>query len=266
MKQNRPNLSKTSKYHPQIKKKKQVKKKYTNTYKKTSKVVPKIKPKRRKIRYGRILLVFFIFCICFYFVSFLLKIKIQNIYIKGNEKLSDQEIIELANLQNYPSYAKTFRMELKRKLEQDPRIVSAKIQKKKWKVYIEIKENIPLFYNQTTKKTILFDFRETEELWNAPILLNYVPDTIYEQFKKKMKQIEPDILERVSEIMYQPNKVDEERFLFTMCDGNYVYLTLETLEIINHYVSIYAEFTSKHGNKKGILNLDSGQFFTILES
>ena len=155
---------------------------------------------------------------------------------------------------------------VKKRLEKDPRIESVKIQKRKGKeIYLTINENIPLYYNQNTGKTVLFDLREIEENWNAPVLLNYIPDTIYEQFQMKMKEIDSDILERVSEIMYQPTSVDNERFLFTMRDGNYVYLTLETFENINNYVSIYAEFTSKHGNKKGILNLDSGQFFTIFE-
>ncbi len=251
-------------------KKKQVKKvqkkKTTNLQTVKRKKIKKIKTKKRKIRYGRILIAL-VCCICFFFIgSKLLDFRIQNIYISGNQYLSDQEIIELAGIENYPSYYKTFAFEISKKLEQDSRIAKAIVKKKKRRsIWIEITENTPLFYNQTTGKTILLDFREVAEMEQVPVLVNYVPDTIYETFKQKMKLVDTDLIARISEIMYQPNHVDEERFLFIMCDGNYVYVTLETLESINNYVNIYAEFTSKYGNKKGILNLDSGQYFTILE-
>ncbi len=223
------------------------------------------KIKRRKVRYGRVFIVLVCFA-CFAFIlSKCLDIPIRNIYIEGNVYLTDQEVIELAGIQNYPSIIKTMKSDMVRKLKNDPRIASARIEKKKGKeIHIKIIENYPLFYNQTIGKTILSNLKVIEEKWNAPVLLNYVPDTIYDSFQKKMQEIDSTILERVSEIIYQPSNVDEERFLFIMRDGNYVYLTLEKLENINNYVSIYAEFISKYGNKKGILNLDSGQYFTLL--
>ncbi len=223
------------------------------------------KIKRRKVRIGRILLalVFLIFVV--FVFSKCLEIPIRNIYIEGNVHLTDQEIIELARVENYPSIIKTSKTDIRKRLTKDPRIISAQIQKKRGKeLYIKVVENHALFYHQTLNITVLADLGEIDEKWNAPILLNYIPDTIYETFKIKMQQINSDILERVSEIMYQPSNVDEERFLFIMRDGNYVYLTLETLENINNYVNIYAEFIHKYDNKKGILNLDSGQYFTLL--
>lgn len=236
--------------------------------KKRPKQLPKkkvMKTKRRKVRYGRVLIVLVCFAFFAFLISKCLDIPIRNIYIEGNTYLTDQEIIELAGIQNYPSIIKTLTSDMERRLKNDPRISSARIQKKKWKeVHIQIVENHPLFYDQTVGKTVLSNLKVIEEKWNAPVLLNYVPDTIYESFEKKMQEIDSSILERVSEIIYQPSNVDEERFLFIMRDGNYVYLTLETLENINNYVSIYAEFISKYGNKKGILNLDSGQYFTLL--
>ncbi len=223
------------------------------------------KIKRRKVRIGRILLALAFFLVLMLIFLKCLEVPICNIYIAGNVHLTDQEIIELAKIENYPSFLKTSKTELRRRLTKDPRIVSAQIQKKKGKeIHIKIVENYALFYHQTLGITVLADFSEIEDIWTAPVLLNYVPDTIYDQFKTKMQQIDFTILERVSEIMYQPSNVDEERFLFIMRDGNYVYLTLETLESINNYVSIYAEFIRKYGNKKGILNLDSGQYFTLL--
>ena len=76
-----------------------------------------------------------------------------------------------------------------------------------------------------------------------------------------MSKINRDILNRISEIKYDPNSVDKERFIFTMNDGNYVYLTLIHFEKINNYVEILKNFESQ----KGILYLDSGEYFQVYE-
>ena len=77
-----------------------------------------------------------------------------------------------------------------------------------------------------------------------------------------MQKINKEVLERISEIKYDPNDVDTERFLFMMDDGNYVYITLSKIENINNYINIIKNFNSK----KGILYLDSGEYFKILDN
>jgi cell division septal protein FtsQ len=76
-----------------------------------------------------------------------------------------------------------------------------------------------------------------------------------------MQNIDTDIINRISEIKYDPNNVDEERFLLTMNDGNYVYLTLSHFDKINSYVDIIKNFE----NQKGILYLDSGEYFKVYD-
>ena len=92
-------------------------------------------------------------------------------------------------------------------------------------------------------------------------MVNYVPNKIYEDFVADMAETDYEVVKRISEIKYDPNAVDEERFLLTMNDGNYVYLTLSRFDKINQYVDIIKEFN----NKKGILYLDSGEYFQVIE-
>ena len=73
--------------------------------------------------------------------------------------------------------------------------------------------------------------------------------------------VAPDILSRISEIEYKPNDVDTNRFLLSMQDGNYVYLTLSKFKNINNYI----EIVRKNKKKKGILYLDSGEYFKVYE-
>jgi len=152
--------------------------------------------------------------------------------------------------------------ELKNKLEKEPYIKKATVKKHfLTEVNIEIEENSPLFYYVPNKKTVLEDGKETDSNFPVPTLVNYVPNKIYDNFLEEMANTDYSIIKRMSEIKYDPNDVDDERFLITMNDGNYVYLTLSRFNKINHYIEIIKEFN----NKKGILYLDSGEYFKVME-
>lgn len=245
--------------------KKKPTKKTVSKKKVTKKVVTK-KVKRRRLRLGRVLLVLLIFGLILYILSKIFSFPIKNIYISGNEVLTDQEIIELASLEKYPSYFTYTKSELEAKLEKNTYIIKATVKKKKLKeIYITIEENKPLFYDQSKEKTILKDKTEVDTIFSIPILLNYVPDTIYDEFLEKFSKINEDVFYRISEIKYDPNEVDEERFLFTMNDGNYVYINLDTMEKIDNYVDIMKEVRSKYQEENGILFLDEGEYFEVFQ-
>jgi cell division septal protein FtsQ len=93
-------------------------------------------------------------------------------------------------------------------------------------------------------------------------LINFTPDIVYEHLVKKMSLVNDEVISRMSEIEYKPNEVDEERFLISMNDGNYVYLNIEKFESVNDYIIIMKKF--KH--MKGILYLDSGEYFQVIEN
>lgn len=229
------------------------------TKKKTKKIVKK-KNKKRKLRYGRIILCILIVFFFLYLIINVFKFPIKNIYIYGNSELTDQEIIDLAGIHNYPSIFSITTKSMERKLKKNIYIEKVVVKKKKLsEIHIEIKENYALFYYESENKTIMHNLAEINEKLAAPLVVNYITDNVYELFKEKMQKIDINILKRISEIKYDPNNVDSERFIFTMNDGNYVYLTLEKFESINNYVDIIKNFD----NKKGILYLDSGEYFKV---
>ena len=129
------------------------------------------------------------------------------------------------------------------------------------KVYIDVVENRPLFYYESSKKTILTDGRETDEKFVVPTVINYITDNYYDAFINEMANLDENILKRISEIQFSPNDVDDNRFLLTMTDGNYVYVNISTFNKLNKYISIIAELP----NKNGILYLDYGNNFEIIE-
>lgn len=216
--------------------------------------------KKRKLKIKNILLVFVILIIILLGLAFLTDIKINNIVIKGNTLYSDWEIIEKAGLEDYPSSLKTLSSSIKKKLEKDDYIKSANVERPSLtKVVIEVEENLPLFYYLPAQKTILADKTEVNDNFPVPTVINYVPDKIYSKFLKAISSVDYDIVKRISEIRYDPNEVDEGRFFLTMNDGNQVYLTLNKFTKIDDYLDIIKEFD----NKKGILYLDSGEYFEV---
>jgi len=170
----------------------------------------------------------------------------------------------MSSLENYPSYFSFTKSQLEKKLEKNTYILNATIKKKRFKeIYIEILENRPLFYDTSKEKTVLKDKTLVDTKFETPILLNYIPDTLYDKFIEKVSNIDLDIINRISEIKYDPNEVDEERFLFMMNDGNYVYITLSKMEKINNYIAIMREVLAKYDEEKGILYLDEGEYFKV---
>ncbi|HHX16778.1 MAG TPA: FtsQ-type POTRA domain-containing protein [Mollicutes bacterium] len=210
---------------------------------------------------------FLIFIIVLYIIGFgiykIITMPIRHIRILNTTYLQDQDILEMAKLDDYPSFLFTTSSSIKENLTKNPFIKNVKIEKK-WfsKVYIYIEENKVLFYNRSLGKAILEG--NIEVLNNdfvLPHLINYVPDDIYIKLTEKMSIVDNSVLIKISEIEYRPNEVDKERFLLTMNDGNYIFLTLYTFDKINKYNKIVSTFEGK----KGILNLDAGNYFELID-
>ena len=186
--------------------------------------------------------------------------RITNIYIKNNNILTDQEVIDASGLRNYPSFILTTNYSIKNKLLKNDLVKKVKVKKGLWgKVYIDIEEYKPLFIYED--KVILDNKNEVDLDISLPILVNKVDDDILDKLISKYESINDETKLMISEIKYDPNDIDKERFLFTMSDGNYVYITLYKLSSIDEYLKI----TSTLKDKKGILYLDSGNYFEVFK-
>ncbi|MCI5677711.1 MAG: hypothetical protein MR263_02315 [Acholeplasma sp.] len=216
--------------------------------------------KRRRLKIGRILLAFFLLFLTIFVIYSILNLKITNIFISGNYYLSDQQIIDAASIGDYPSVIKGVKQI--KNLKDNIYIKDVRVKVRKiTQVYIEVTENRPLFYSIDMEKTVLLDGRTTSEKYPTPTLLNYVIDSVYPTFVKELGKLDIDILNRISEIKYEPNDVDDNRFLLLMTDGNYVYINNSTFYKLSKYMEIIRNFP----NKKGVLYLDYGNNFEIIE-
>lgn len=223
------------------------------------------KVKRRKFNIKKFgLFIFFLLCIIIG-IYHLLKMPIKNIIISGTYYLSDELIIEASGIENYPSFIKTTKTSLEKKLKTIDIIKDVQIHKK-WGgiLEIEVTEKKILFVERSTGKYILEDKTEedlTYQINGIPTLINFVVDDIKDKLIEKLSEVDYEVITKISEIEYSPTTYDEERFILYMNDENTVYITLNKIDEFKKYIEIKKQLEGK----KGILYLDSGNYFEIKE-
>ena len=223
--------------------------------------------KKKKLKLLPCFIVLLLFGGLSFLVYFFLNLPIKNLIVKNTVYLNDDYVLELAGVKDYPSFWLLSTNEIEKKLETSPYILEADVERNFFHVLvISVTENKPLFINNTNHTVVFADKEEViidEEidLFRVPRLINYVPDNKYKTFVKGMANIKKDILGKISDIEYQPNDYDKDRFLLYMDDGNMVYLTLTKFDMINYYNDVLSQLE----NKKGILYLDNGNHFQIME-
>ena len=223
--------------------------------------------KKTKVKLFNLLILLIVFAGLFFSGKYIVDQPIRNIVVTGTSYLNDDYIIDLAKIRNYPPFLLFNSSSACKRITKSQYISSCKIKKKLGYVLeVNVKENKPLFYNMNNNKYVFDSGEETTEdeisnTFRTPRLLNYVPDKKYKRFIKGMSKIKPDILEKISDIEFQPNEYDKDRFLLYMDDGNMVYLTLTKFKTINQYNNVLSQLE----DHKGILYLDSGNHFKIME-
>ena len=232
------------------------------------------KVKVKKLSFKRVIILLLILYLVIYSLYYVFKMPIKNIYIKGTNLITDNEIISAAHIKNYPSIFKTTTLGLKKDIKKIPLVKDVKIRKSLLgKLTIEVEEYKILFYNLNNKKIVLDDEKEIDDASSykgVPTLINYVPDTIYANLIKSLLKVDSDILSSISEIEYSPSKsneevIDDTRFILRMNDTNTVYANLINIKNLNHYDEIYSTLN----NQKGYLYLDSSNeenfYFQVYE-
>ncbi len=226
----------------------------------------KIKKKKR-LKLIPFLLFVLVIAATFFLVDVLLDTRIENIVIKGNKIVTDQQIIDEAGLSNYPSFYKTTSYNIKKALEKNSFIKEVKVKRSFYHVItIEVSEYKVLLKKETTGKLVLENMNEVttdqEIPYTVPRLVNDVPKNKYSKLLKNLLKVKRSVRSSISEFYYDPNEFDKDRFLLYMDDGNSVYLTLTKFRMINYYNDVLPQLDGK----KGILYLDSGNHFQIMEN
>ena len=219
---------------------------------------------KRKFNFRKFLF-FIIFLFLLYMgISYLISVKTKNIVILNNNYYSDDDIIYTAGIEDYPKFILLNKNKIKDKLLKLDLIEDVTINKRfGFILEITVKEKKILYYIRSTNLYKASDNKsyELNNMIGIPTLINYIPENIEKNFVNKLSNVDSEILSMISEIEYSKTTYDDKRFLLYMKDGNMVYITVSKAELLNKYV----EIIKKVDNKKGILYLDSGNYFEIKE-
>ncbi|MBR4830228.1 MAG: hypothetical protein IKZ96_00460 [Bacilli bacterium] len=221
-----------------------------------------MKKKKKKRKLKKVFVFIFSIFIIGAIIFLLSLVKVKGYYVLGNSYVDEDTILETCNLDEDTSYFLTWSFLINNKCKHNSMIKTVKVDHTKtFEIKLIVEEYKVLFkYNNYAINELGKKIDSPNE--DAPVLINKVSDKeIYNKFIKKMNKVDSEILSIVSDIKYDPNDVDNERFLFYMNDGNMVYVTLSKISKINSYPSI----TKTIGNRKGVLYLDYGNYFVPME-
>ena len=228
-------------------------------------VAEKKKKRKLKFKVKNILILLAIILIFVGVIYYILQLPINNIYITGNNILSDAEVIDWAKVDDYPSFLRTSSKEIENNLSNNNYIEDVDVNKQFGnKIEIKIKEYkvVALINNDTQVILSSGDIVSNDYgLSDVPVLCNSVSDEVFNDFVKKFSKINNNVLRQISQIEYIPVDVDNMRFLLYMDDGNSVYITITKFERLNYYNEVLPQLDGR----KGYLYLDSGNHFQIMQ-
>ena len=223
------------------------------------------KKKKKKFRVKRALLVLFLLLVLILVIYVISLLKVKTYYVYDNKYLTDEEVLDILKLNKKSSFLLTNTLTEKAIINKSKRIKDVKIKRTPTlEVKVYVTEYKILYYDEENKYSVLeggetIDYKDD----NSPVLVNKIEDKeIYKKFINKMNKVDSSILDVISEIKYVANGIDKERFLFSMNDGNYVYVTISKLTKINEYRSVIDSVE----DKRGILYLDYGNYFVPKEN
>ena len=228
-------------------------------------MIKKKKGKKIRLNYRGIfkLLIFILFIVLI--ILYFLNLKIKNIYIVGNNIVTDNEIIEKANIKNYPNIFKLNIIKMKNNIKEIPLISNVKISRNIFgKITIKVKEEDILFYYSIEEQLVLSNNTKIEDenrYLGYPTLINETPNNILRKLVTSLNKVDKNILKMISTIEYNPyydsngNIIDESRFKLTMNDTNTVMIDTVNIKKLNNYLDIYVSL--KMNEVKGLLYLDT---------
>lgn len=226
-------------------------------------VAKKKKKRKLKLKMRNVLILLTVILIFVGVIYYILQLPINNIYITGNNILSDAEVIDWAKVDSYPSFLLTSSSEVENNLSDNPYIENVDVNKKLGnKIEINVTEYKTIALINQGSQVLLSSgdiVSNDYELSDVPILCNSVSDEIFNDFVNKFAKINRNVLRQISQIEYSPVDVDNMRFLLYMDDGNLVYITLTKINKINKYNDI----KDKLENKIGTIYLDSGDYVEV---
>ncbi|WP_270181790.1 cell division protein FtsQ/DivIB [Alkalihalobacillus sp. CinArs1] len=237
--------------------------------------IPTLKAQRKQ-RANRRLIVylsifFFLILLIIYFQSSLSHIR--TIQVSGNHFIATKEIEKLSGLDQSVSFWNINKKEVASQIESSKEIANADVTRQfPATVNIEVTENERVAYLK--KGTNYFPILQTGTILdalgkgdtpvNAPILLQWDESTELSEMAGELTKVKMSVINRISEIHYEPKENNAFNLTLFMSDGYEVRTSIRSFaERINNYPLIVKELKDK---PKGVLFLNEGSWLEPYET
>jgi len=229
------------------------------------------KVKKRKLNFKRLLFFLLLVYIICYGLYYLLNQHIKHIVIIGNNLVSDNEIISLAKLDNYPSIFKYSNRKIEKNIKEHKLIENVEVKKGfNFVIKIRVEENKLLFYYKSEDKIVLSNGNimknNFDKVLGIPTLINNVEKNLLQKFINKYSELNENIIFEIDSIEYYPNYneegkiIESDMFKLIMNDGNTILTNSKNVYLLNKYNIIFASL----GDRKGTINLNSGEVNNLI--
>jgi cell division protein FtsQ len=237
--------------------------------------VPKLKQQRRQKANRKLIgyiAFFFMLILCIiYFQSPLSNVK--HIEIKGNEHVSEEDILKLSGITNKTSFWKIDDESIVKKISSHPEIQTAKIQKRfPNKIILSVKERKRVAYILDKQKflpllengKILTNIKQDIVPNDAPILVNWKKGDDIQEMASQLAELPAHVLNAISEIHHTPNSNDHYHVTVFMNDGFEVSATVHNFA---KKMSLYPSIVNQLDPKvKGVIHLEVSNYFKTYPS
>ncbi len=225
------------------------------------------KGKRRKIKVRLIVTLAFMLLIAIIVgVMTLDMFKLKTVNIDGNTFLTDEDIIEVANIHEGSSIVVALLTEVEQNTESHEIVKNARVEYDGINtVNIVVEEEPILFcvpegvylasgiFVETDTFSPVVDFENFSEVEKQ--------DEVLEELARLL-ETNPEVFEFISQISFAPDSVTEDRIMFVMRDSNIVYVSTDQIsDKMSKYFEVVDSIYSELGKVNGVLSFDKGGEF-----
>ena len=173
--------------------------------------------------------------------------KLNGIEVNNNYFLSERDIFSLTDLNNESRFLLISKNNIRKKIEADPLVDKAEIRRIDNNVLsISIKENKVLGYFKDGEAysyllsdgaTIALNDNNQYMKLKAPLIEGFTSDKL-SKVSTSLAKLNEEEINDISEIHYYPLSYDENMVELIMVDGNYIFISLDSIKLLNNYYDI----------------------------
>ncbi|HLS61254.1 MAG TPA: cell division protein FtsQ/DivIB [Virgibacillus sp.] len=230
--------------------------------------IPKLKEQRKKKANRRLVFYLSIFFLLILMIIYLQSplSDIKTVAIKGNSFLSEEEIIEISDLEEQTNIWIINLKTIESDISKLPVVSSVKVSRKLPRtVEIELTEHKRVGYLSVDKKyhPIIGDGTTLKELekpvGDAPLLVDFKDKEYLKKMTSELNDLPENILHIISEIHWMPTKDNKDRVYLYMNDG---FLVDGTIRDFANKMEVYPAIVSQlSSGNKGIIHIGVGAYF-----